>query len=242
MATYNGASYLRPQINSILAQMKDHDELIVLDDGSKDDTILILENFSDERIRIFRNKANLGHVQSFAKVLSLTQNPFLLMADQDDIWVEGRLELMRKVLTQPDVWLVSGNSKFISQSGDEIKPLHPDLNPSESNKNWINILRIFTGKAYYDGCAMAFKKELIPLILPVPNYVESHDLWIAMAANLVRKNLHLKDVILYRRIHGENASIVSRPFFQKIWSRIIFLRSLIHLSARTFRVKPHLSI
>lgn len=238
MATYNGASYLRPQLDSILAQMRDGDELIVLDDASKDETVAFVLGYADARIRVHRNEVNLGHVQTFSKVLGLAQRPYLIMADQDDIWAEGRLEQMRKALAQPGTWLVSGNSKFIDADGREISPIHSDLDPADSMRHCVNILRIFTGKAFYDGCAMAFRKELAPLVLPIPTYVESHDIWIAMAANLVRANLHLGAVTLYRRVHGANASVVNRPLVQKLWSRVVFLRSLVHLCVRRWRMKP----
>lgn len=237
MATYNGRRYLRQQLDSILPQMRDRDELIVLDDASKDDTVAIVQGYGDARIHVHQNKVNLGHVQTFSKVLGLASQPYLLMADQDDIWADGRLDRMREALAQPGIWLVSGNSKFIDAGGGEVIPIHPDLDPADSVRHCVNILRIFTGKTFYDGCTMAFRKELAPLVLPIPAYVESHDLWIAMAANLVRANLHLADVTLYRRIHGGNASVGKRPLVQKLWSRVVFFRSVLHLCVRRWRIK-----
>ncbi len=241
MATYNGSRYLRQQLDSILAQMQDGDELIVLDDASKDDTLAIVQAYGDARIQVHRNGVNLGHVQSFSNVFGLASHPYLVMADQDDIWADGRLARIRDALALPGVWLLTGNSKFIDAAGGEIGPVHPDLDPADSRRHYINILRIFTGKAYYYGCNMAFRRELVPLVLPIPTYVESHDLWIAMAANLVRANLHLSDVLLYRRIHGSNVTVSNRPLVSKLRSRIIFFRSLFHLLLRRRRVNPVLS-
>lgn len=241
MATYNGAIYLRAQLDSILSQMREGDELIVLDDASKDGTLDIVLGYEDARIRVHRNDFNLGHVQTFSKVLCLASKKFIFMADQDDIWVEGRLDLMRKALNTPGIWLVSSNSKFIDAGGGGICAIHPDLNPADSGRNFVNIFRIFTGSAFYDGCSMAFRKELATLVLPIPAYVESHDLWIAMGANLVGVNLHLRDVTLLRRVHGRNASVVRRPLFLKLWSRIVFALSIAHLLVRRFRMNQVLS-
>ena len=79
---------------------------------------------------------------------------------------------------------------------------------------------------------MALREELRDIILPIPTYVESHDLWIAMAANMAGNNQHLERITLLRRIHGNNASVISRPFIQKLWSRVIFVRSFIEIASR----------
>ena len=88
------------------------------------------------------------------------------------------------------------------------------------------------GRAYYYGCAMAFNKKLNKIILPFPEYIESHDLWIAMAANMIHENAHIEDVVLQRRIHGNNASVVDRTLKAKLNSRLIFIKSYIELKRR----------
>ena len=85
---------------------------------------------------------------------------------------------------------------------------------------------------------MAFKRELIPLIAPIPCYVESHDLWIALAANQIGSNLHIDDKTLRKRRHDSNttSTVSSRSLFLKLRSRLIFARSMIDLSTRARRV------
>jgi glycosyltransferase involved in cell wall biosynthesis len=231
MATYNGERYLPEQVASILAQMGAGDELVVVDDASRDGTVAYLESLGDPRIRVHRNEANLGHVQSFAKVIGLARQPYILMADQDDVWIEGRARAMRDALAGGAA-LVSTNSEFIDGQGRPIPPLHIGLSADDSQHHAANILRIFTGQAFYDGCAMGLREELRDLVLPIPRYVESHDLWIAMAANAAGSNTHLERITLRRRVHGNNASVVRRPMAQKLWSRAIFLLSLLHIGQR----------
>jgi len=231
MATYNGERHLSEQVDSILIQLGVNDELVVVDDASSDGTVALLEGIDDPRIRVFRNLTNIGHVQSFARALSLAKSRYILMADQDDIWIEGRLLAMREAL-ETGFALVSTNSKFIDREGRMIPPLHPDLAEFDSSRYATNILRVFLGTAYYDGCTMGFRDELRELILPIPPYVESHDLWIAMCGNVARSNLHLERYTLRRRVHGGNASVVNRSFIRKLWSRIIFLLSFFHIVLR----------
>jgi glycosyltransferase involved in cell wall biosynthesis len=231
MATYNGERFLREQVESILSQMQEGDELVIVDDASTDGTLSYLKSIADRRIRVYCNSFNIGHVQSFSKVIGLARGTYILIVDQDDIWIDGRLKTIREALSTGPA-LVSTNSEFIDRDGRRISPLHPDLVEADSERYNTNIFRIFTGKAYYDGCAMGMRKELLRLVLPIPHYVESHDLWIAMAGNAARSNRHLAQYTLRRRIHGNNASIISRPLLHKLMSRVIFLFSLLHISFR----------
>lgn len=222
------------QVDSILPQMGDSDELVIVDDASSDGTVAYLRSLRDSRIRIFFNASNLGHVQSFAKAIEFARGKYILMADQDDVWSNGRLQIMCDALST-GCKLISTNSQFIDRQGRSIPPLHSDLVEADSSQYLTNIAKIFSGSAYYYGCAMGMRDELRRLILPIPAYVESHDLWIAMAANIVRSNRHLPCYTLQRRVHGNNASVVSRPPIRKIISRFIFLLSFFHITLRTVR-------
>lgn len=231
MATYNGEHYLPEQVASILAQMGPDDELVVVDDASVDGTVAYLDSLHDPRIRVHCNTVNLGHVQSFAKVIGLARGSYILMADQDDIWIDGRLADLRQALDAGPA-LVSSNSEFMDGEGHPIPPLHPDLLEVDSARHAVNIARIFSGHAHYDGCSMGMKRALRDAVLPIPSYVESHDLWIAMTANAARSNVHLARRTLRRRVHGNNASVISRSLPRKVWSRVIFLLSLLHIGFR----------
>lgn len=231
MACYNGEDYIKEQIGTILPQLEAEDELIIVDDGSKDQTELIIRSFSDPRILYVKNKENMGVNRSFEKAIKLAKNEYIFMADQDDLWTEGRAGQMLEKM-KSGAMLVSGNSEAIDKQGN---PCGYDLGvlyEKESEEYKKNILNIFTGKAYYYGCAMAFQKTLKPVILPFPEEIESHDLWIAMAANMMKSNAHLEKIVLKRRIHGKNASVVQRSLKEKLYSRWIFAKSYIVLQRR----------
>lgn len=232
MATYNGEQYIYTQIESILNQLSSIDEVIIVDDGSTDKTIDILNSFKDDRIKIFKNKKNCGHVYSFSRSLSFAKNEIIFMSDQDDIWCRDRIVQMQKMLIDNKVMLVTSNSYFINSDGDPILYKVDGVNSKTSTKYRQNILDIFFGKTNYFGCAMVFRRRLNALILPIPSYVESHDLWIAMAGNIMKSNLHMNEKTFYRRVHTNNASILQRPFFKKLYSRWVLLRSFIDLCIR----------
>jgi uncharacterized protein YchJ len=85
---------------------------------------------------------------------------------------------------------------------------------------------------------MAFRRSIVPLIMPIPSYVESHDLWIALAANQIGSNLHIDDRTFRKRRHDRNttSTVSDRSLFLKLKSRWIFIRSMIELSARRRRL------
>jgi glycosyltransferase involved in cell wall biosynthesis len=237
IASYNGAKFIKLQLDSIIKELEDDDEIIIVDDGSSDHTIEVIRSINDERIKIFLNDNNKGHVFSFGRAIALAAKDIIFMSDQDDIWIEGRVALIKEKLLNSNLMLVSSNSIFIDSIGEEIDFKVDGVNSNFSYKNLSNIIDIFKGKGNYYGCAMAFKKELMELFLPIPDYVESHDLWIAMAANISKSNLHCDEATLYRRVHGANASIVKRKLYLKLWSRIIFMRSMFHLFFRKLLLK-----
>lgn len=227
MASYNGEKFIYEQINSILIELEETDELIIIDDCSKDSTIKIIESFKDNRIRLYKNPVNLGVVKTFEKAISLSKNENIFLSDQDDIWIKGRVDLMMNSLNNKNYFLVSSNFISIDKNGQLIYNNFMPLRDEESHEYLKNIVNIFLGKINYYGCAMAFKREFISYILPFPKLVENHDLWIAMFANIMKKNVHIIDETLQHRIHGNNASILKRSLFFKINTRIKYLYLLI---------------
>jgi glycosyltransferase involved in cell wall biosynthesis len=232
MATYNGVRFLRPQMASILSELEPGDEVIVVDDCSSDDTVAMLESFGDPRIRIQRNAANVGPQATFDRSIGLAANDIIMMADQDDVWIPGRVAAMVRTLEETGAALVSSNSEYIDADGAAVTFPMPPLRAEDSRRYLLNIVRVFTGRAAYCGCSMAFSRSLRRVVLPIPRYVESHDLWIATAANLTRANAHLEMRTLQRRIHGGNVSVIQRGLTRKVWARAKFGLALLHLAMR----------
>jgi putative aminotransferase len=232
MATYNGSAYIEEQMSSILGQLSSDDELIVVDDCSADDTVRRIEGFQDSRIRILRNDRNHGHVFSFQRAMVQARNPFVLLADQDDCWLPGRVEALVRALHESGAMIATSNCLYMDKGGAFTSCDIPRVRASESGHNWLNILRIFAGRTGYYGCAMAIRRGYLPLLLPMPSMVESHDLWLALAANLSRKNVHIENNTIVRRLHGGNASYRRRTILQKFRTRWRFLWSMGILAAR----------
>ncbi|RFB67141.1 glycosyltransferase family 2 protein [Herbaspirillum sp. 3R11] len=222
MATYNGALYIKEQLDSILAQIGPNDELIIADDGSTDETCGIIASYSDERIVFVRNPSTLGHVQNFAKLMSLARGKYIALSDQDDVWVENRLNRMLETLeASPTFSLVVGDFAEINNAGELTGPVHA-MGPSPS---WMfrQLFLVFLGRVRYFGCTFMFRSDFKRYILPIPAAMDAHDVWIALNACIHGRIIHVKEVGLLHRIHGRNLTPPRRRSLPKVFrARVIY--------------------
>jgi len=226
MATYNGEKYIEEQIKSILNQLSINDEVIISDDNSIDNTIRIIENLKDNRIKIFYNQSQKGYTRNFENALNHSSGDVIFLSDQDDVWIEGKVEnVLRKLenstLVVTDAEVTDGNLLTLYKSHFE--------NSGVKTGFWINFI-----KTRYIGACLAFKRELLSKALPFPKKQSlcQHDYWIVIVAEFYYKvSLIRIPYIKYRR-HGANASNggltkSSNSFIKKILVRVYCLFNLI---------------
>ena len=227
MATYNGERYLRAQLDSILAELEPKDEVVIVDDASSDDTVALLEAYDDPRVRVFARDVNHGYVRSFEEALTRATGDVLMLADQDDVWIPGRRALLVAAVEERAV----AASNLVLLSTDE--PLRSPL----TRREWMlrtgggarrcrNQLKLLLGDAPYFGCAMAIRRDFLPVALPFPDgLTESHDLWIATVANAAGQLVHVERPTLRRRVHDQNASSERpRGILPALRSRVLLVR------------------
>ena len=107
MSVYNGMPYLEEAARSILHQTYKNFEFIIVDDASKDKSWQFVRNLKDKRIKVIRNKKNLGLAASLNLALRLAQSDFIARMDADDISLSKRLETqLAFMLKNPkiDIW------------------------------------------------------------------------------------------------------------------------------------------
>lgn len=133
MLTYKRADILPQAIESILAQtLKDY-ELIILNDGSPDNTDDVVKKYADSRIRYYKNPKNMGIAYSRNRVTSLARGKYIAIMDDDDISLPERLAKQVEFLeNHPDITVVSGQIK------ESIWPKVPD----DSNLLAAELIRI----------------------------------------------------------------------------------------------------
>jgi len=229
MCTYNGSHYVRQQMETILRQLDDEDEVVVVDDGSSDETCDIIDGFHDSRIRLFRNEMNCGVVPSFETALRNTTGDIIFLSDQDDLWKAEKVSRFMRIFNDPEVTLalsdadiidadgrMSGNSYFLARGG-----FVPGV--------MQNIFR-----NHYIGCTMAFRRHMLTYCLPFPKNLPMHDSWIGIVNDSFGKTAYLDEPLVMYRRHGQNVSR-SGSLIQRMRWRFNLLRNIIQLRLRTKR-------
>lgn len=209
LATYNGGKFVKEQVESILSQLGENDELVVSDDGSKDDTIEVLESFHDERIKIFHNRTRHGVVPNFENSLKHSSGDIIFFSDQDDIWDKRKVEICTCALQEAD--LVVHNSKVVFEDGSLPNEDFFQLRNSGSGY-WKNLK-----KNSFVGSCMAFKKEIKNYVLPFPKHILWHDMWIGLMVERHGETKFINNQLLYYRRHGNNASATSEKSTFSHW-------------------------
>jgi glycosyltransferase involved in cell wall biosynthesis len=217
IATYNGSAYIKEQLVSILDQISNNDEIIISDDGSTDNTLDIVNELNDSRIKLIDGERHLGIIKNFERALYAAKGEYIFLCDQDDIWLPGKVKQFLSVLT--DNILAVSDCIIVDGNLHEVYPSFFQIRGSQSGL-FHNILR-----NSYLGCCMAFRKELLKYALPIPKYSPMHDMWIGLVAETRGKVTFIeKPLTLYRR-HNNNASPTSGKskfnFFKKIKLRVL---------------------
>jgi glycosyltransferase involved in cell wall biosynthesis len=109
MAVYNGESYVKETIHSILSQTVSDFEYIIIDDASTDNSVDFIQAFQDPRIRLIRNQTNLRLVATRNIGLSAARGKYVALIDHDDLAMPNRFEEQLKVLEADPSLILTGS-------------------------------------------------------------------------------------------------------------------------------------
>lgn len=222
LPSYNGAAYLRQQLDSILEQLTEMDELVISDDGSTDGTVAVIKEYQakDNRIRLLSGPGQ-GIKKNVEHALVHTRGQYIFLADQDDIWLPGKVERVLEAFSQQkasvvihDAQVFTGedSSRIQMESFFDFRGAGPGV-----MKNIV--------KNSYIGCCMAFRRELLAVVLPIPNQIEMHDQWIGVLGDyFAGKSCFLREpFLLYRRHGGNNSAMEHYSLGRMLRNRVVFL-------------------
>lgn len=224
LATYNGERYLKEQIDSVLRNLSSGDEIVVSDDGSSDATLDILKQYQGGRIpvRILKGPGK-GIKQNIGTALSACRGQYIFLADQDDVWADGKVDRVMKYLGRDGCKLVCHDARVMN--GNLTKVRMPSFFAYRGSKPgfFANLL-----KNRYMGCCMAFCAELLDSVLPIPEEIEMHDQWIGMLNDWEGgKSRFIREQLLDYRRHGANVSDFSHGTpFAMLRKRMVLLGSI----------------
>ena len=209
MCTYNGAEFLPAQLESILAQSRRPDEIVICDDGSTDQTTAILNQFASASsvAKIHINQQNFGTIKNFEQAISMCTGDVIALCDQDDVWRNDKLQLIENAFHQnPSAGLVFSDAEIVNEN------LHP-LNRRMWNEVGFDAHKrklVTTGRALevllpgwtVTGATMAFRSNFTKLSLPIPNDIAMiHDGWIALTIAAVAKVVMIDEPLIKYRQH-----------------------------------------
>ncbi len=161
LPSYNHERFIAEAIESVLGQTVEDFELIIVDDGSSDNSKEIIESYrvKDARIRTFFNGKNQGISRTMNRGLKEAAGEFMAFISSDDIWLEGKLERQLEILRQnPDIVLYADLTKIDSEG----KPLDDDKNINRRSKcRTRNILQDLLKGNFIPGQTMMFRRRNI---------------------------------------------------------------------------------
>lgn len=172
IALYNGEKFILKQMESIRTQTQQPDHVVFCDDGSRDHTIAIVQNYIAEHHlsdtwQIFKNETNLGYARNFFKAMSLCHADLIFLADQDDIWKPDKIEKMTAIMhDNPHIQLLSCKYE-IMDANDQI--MHGVLARPPKNTGSLraisnkDLLRGF----YWLGMLMCVRRDFLCELLPI---------------------------------------------------------------------------
>lgn len=223
MTTRNAESYVLAQIESILNQIGEQDELVISDDDSVDRTLELVSGFGDGRIVLLSNAGPSGVVRNVEKALRHARGEYIFLADQDDVWLPGKVARMTNALAHCDVAV--SDCRVTDAFLQVTRPSLFHLLHSGPGL-FRNLYR-----NSYIGCCMAMRREVLERSLPFPEDTPMHDWWIGLIAEAAfRTEFIAEPLMLYRR-HDSNASLTggksSFSVFRKVVWRLILVKNLV---------------
>jgi glycosyltransferase involved in cell wall biosynthesis len=223
LATYNGSEYIREFLDSLIAQTYTDFKRIVRDDGSTDDTLEIIRNYSSRiKIDFIETNVRLGPAKSFFELLTLANDDFdfYFFADQDDYWHKSKIERAVDKLSaeKENIALYCSQMEYVDENLAHIKYSRIPKIVALENALVENIAT---------GCTIALTRPARRLILEnPPSRIIMHDWWFYIVIVAFGKVIYDGFPSIKYRQHSNNMIGAATNIFQDFNRRLSrFIRS-----------------
>ena len=211
LCTCNGARYLEQQLESIAAQTRLPNELVLCDDVSEDETFAFLESFQRRvnfPVRLYRNRSRVGATRNFSNAIALCEGDLIALSDQDDCWQPHKLDKIEAAFNaNSDTQLVFSDLEIVDSELQGVGYTMWEKLKFKSHQQ-----RMLHGASAYatllkqsvvTGAATVFLSNLRSRILPIPDgWI--HDQWIAFIAAAQGRIVGLPEPLVLYRQHDAN--------------------------------------
>jgi glycosyltransferase involved in cell wall biosynthesis len=218
MATYNGAKFVKQQLNSLAEQTRRPDELVICDDSSKDETLSIVTEFSKASsfpVKLFANNINLGYSDNFLRAASLCEGDIICFCDQDDYWTPSKLEFVQSYFARhPECFCLINNAEL---TDEQLRPAGVTVF-DQADASGLCV----ENSHFHMGCCISFRRPILAILSPLAS---SHDHWLSeLCAALGCRRVDRTVLQYYRRHENTATNTVGAQL-----KRTSYLRMLMHL-------------
>lgn len=210
LATYNGERYLPELLESLIKQSVQNFCCFVHDDGSKDETVKILEDYCSrypQRFVMVEGESTGGAKSNFMYLMNQVQADYYMFCDQDDVWLPEKVKMSYDLIEKQkidiptvvytDLKIVNSNLNLIDSSYYHYTGKNPSRN------SLIDLLKCNVTV----GCTMMINRVLRDKALQVSNLdnIFMHDWWISLIASISGQLIFLNEQTILYRQHGDNS-------------------------------------
>jgi len=247
LCTYNGESHLDQQLQSVAAQTRLPDELVVSDDASTDHTAAIVEAFTQTApfpVRLEINQENIGSSRNFDRAISRCAGDIIALCDQDDVWLPHKLKTTESMFVDdPEVGLVFGDGVVVNSELSDTGVRLWDLTFPLSARRLFAEDKALAALSRYNvitGATMAFRARFRSLFLPIPE-VESllHDGWISLIiAGHAKLAMLPEPIIKYRRHARQQVGLPGLQTYEAIIPRLDRILAALPPLRESLKMRP----
>lgn len=225
MATYNGEKFIIEQLDSLRTQTMIPNEVIICDDCSIDNTVILIEQYIKKynlknSWKLIVNEQNLGYADNFCKATALAEGDYIFFADQDDIWEKTKIEIMLKIMEQKDdCQLLSTDYGIFGLNIDKMnipkKTLELMPNNGVLEKIYFDKTSFYIGAL---GCCMCLRKTFYKEISDYwfDGWAQDDRMWrmsqcvdgcYLLHSNLTLHRLHDSNTATYGKYHSSESRV-----------------------------------
>lgn len=215
LPVYNASLFLKKAIDSIINQTYTDWELIIVNDGSTDNSEDIIVNYSDNRIKYSRNETNSGLITTLNKAITLCSGKYIARMDADDISLPSRFESQLSFLERNTEYAMCGTFARIIDQEDKItgKIVHV------TDNDYLKVNMLFSVPFVHPS--IMIRKDILETELFDKEYLhaEDFDLWTRIARK--HKVANIPDFLLKYRWHNSNVSVTNSKKQEEVKNQII---------------------
>lgn len=229
LATYNGECYIKEQLDSIISGISYNElinSIIIVDDGSTDSTLTIVSEYCKKynNIKFFPSKGEkFGPVKNFERGMLLSKADYVMLCDQDDVWLPNKIFASFNKLKEiengdPSVpCLVFTDLEIVDSALQVVYQSFFDFNKLKFPRDLS--LEFIMSNNVAPGCTMIMNNKLISYALPIPSTAIMHDWWLMIFTKCYgRIDVLAEETIMYRQHNNNTVGVKKKSLINKFIS------------------------